>query len=44
MWLPAGLIYLGAAAALFLAWLRVEEIRMQTLEVRGVVQDAAGVG
>ena len=25
MWLPAGLVYLGAAAALFLAWLRAED-------------------
>ncbi len=29
MWIPAGLIYLGAGAALFLAWLRAEEHVLQ---------------
>lgn len=27
MWIPAGLVYLGAAAALFVSWLRAEEGR-----------------
>jgi len=39
MWLPAGLVYLAAAAALFVAWLRAEDIRMRTLEVHGVVHE-----
>jgi putative membrane protein len=39
MWMPGGLIYLGAAAAFFLVWLRQEEIGGYR---RGVVTAALG--
>jgi len=34
MWVPSGVVYLLAAAALFVAWLQAEEIAMRRYEAR----------
>lgn len=39
MWLPAGLVYLAVAAALFVEWMGVAERRMSLGEVSGVVHE-----
>ncbi len=41
MWLPAGLVYLGVAAALFVAWLRNDDVRISMAE-RAVAAQSPG--
>ncbi|MEO7986220.1 MAG: cytochrome c oxidase assembly protein [Gemmatimonadales bacterium] len=39
MWLPAGLVYLAAASALFVSWLSAEDGRISLREVSSVVHE-----
>lgn len=43
MWVPAGVVYVGAALALFAAWLRSVEDRVRRAEGRRAVRAAAGL-